>query len=893
MRKYTCIFLTILLSATVTYAQMGLVYVVAGGGHSTAEGVSALNASIRPNSVWADDAGNIFISDASTYSVRKVDVATGLIHTVAGNGIRGSSGDGGPATAASLTGPGAICLDANGNLFIADGMIRKVDAVTGIITSLTSPGYSIKGITTDAANNIYFADFSNDVIRKIDATTHVLTTVAGDSMLAGVGNTGDGAPATNAAISWPLGLTIDPAGNLYIGEGFPLGGNCRLRKVNLATGIITTAAGEFTAGWTTGNGGPATAAGLDYWVYPQVDAAGNIYLLKIGNGIRKIDAITGVIDGVQSGYNSNYGVPYSSFRSSSDNFYVDKGGNFYLMQSDRILKVNSSMSYYTVTADSFFVGINKGCDGTGLTVHTHHYAPGMSVKTYFGDGYTNTSSIQNNGAGGYVQVLHTYALAGNYNIKQVLYNGITALDSITYIYTYVYCRNVPVRFYYDANMNCTYDVGTDQSLRFPVTTEVDSNGVAVDTIRTLCGMNYRAYGVPGDIYKFKIIHFPATMNSSCPSTGFICDTLMATSSTVTTNYFGFNCTTVPGFDFQEFVTIRPHNNSVSAQVIVDNTYCNPLPATLTVHLSPKYEYHSSLPLPSSFSGNTMTWNFSSLSSANSTKIVINLSGEIPSSSTGLVMGDTIHSDFTIDPITGDANPSDNIVLRIDTVKGSYDPNYIDVTPQGYISAGTELTYTIAFENTGNDTAHNIYLLDSLSAYLDPSTITVVAASADMNFTKIKEGIFTRARFNFPNIMLPDSSHHNDCDGMVVFKIKTRTGLPDGTIIPNQAGIYFDDNEVVMTNCVNNIIGIPLSAGVIRNEQGVSVYPNPTTNELTIKTEKDIFTSYSISNTIGQLLTQQATSGKLTKVNVEMLPQGLYYVTLSGENGSVIRKFVKQ
>ena len=199
-----------------------------------------------------DSSGNLYISDIGTHRVFRVD-ATGVITTVAGTGHQGFSGDGGPATNASLNFPWGIAVDANGNLYVADcrnHRIRKVDTA-GTITTVAGQGeHGFAGdggpaanatlacphsIALDDAGNLYFSDSLNDRIRKIDSAG-IITTIAGTGE---DGFAGDGGPATNALLEWPAGIAFDGAGNLYITDSW----NDRIRKVDTA-GIITSVGDE-------------------------------------------------------------------------------------------------------------------------------------------------------------------------------------------------------------------------------------------------------------------------------------------------------------------------------------------------------------------------------------------------------------------------------------------------------------------------------------------------------------------------------------------------------------------------------------------------------------------------------------------------------------------------
>jgi uncharacterized repeat protein (TIGR01451 family) len=262
-------------------------------------------------------------------------------------------------------------------------------------------------------------------------------------------------------------------------------------------------------------------------------------------------------------------------------------------------------------------------------------------------------------------------------------------------------------------------------------------------------------------------------------------------------------------------------------------------------------------------------------------------------STGpLTVGDTVHTYTIVNPTTGDANISDNDELVIDTVSSSFDPNAMWVSPQGMIVSGTKLKYTVNFENTGNDTATNIYVLDTLSDKLDYKSLEIISASSEMNTTLIKSGGYKIMKFDFPQINLPDSSHHGLCDGSFVYTINTLTGLPNGTVIPNRAGIYFDNNDVVMTNDVYNVIGTPSGTAIVNPEPGVEVFPNPATDRLIVRIDAGAYSSFTITNALGQTFISSGINNKQTTTDISSLRAGLYYITFKGENGTRTLKFVK-
>ena len=177
-------------------------------------------------------AGNLFIADGNNGRVRRIDAVTGIITTVAGGGPDG--GDGGPATAALFGLVSGVALDGAGDVFIIDrSTIRRVDAVTGIITTvaqLSTPS----GVALDGAGNLFIADTGSARVRRVDGVTGIITTVAGKDAFAS-----DGGPATTAQLATPQGVALDCSSNLFIADIW----NARVRRVDAVTGIITTVAG--------------------------------------------------------------------------------------------------------------------------------------------------------------------------------------------------------------------------------------------------------------------------------------------------------------------------------------------------------------------------------------------------------------------------------------------------------------------------------------------------------------------------------------------------------------------------------------------------------------------------------------------------------------------------
>ena len=284
-------------------AASGIITTVAGTGVSgfSGDGGPATEARLNtPAGLAVDGAGNLYIADYSNFRIRMVAAGTGIITTLAGTGTSGSTGDGGPATGAQLASPYALAADAAGNMFIGllgEARVRRVDAVTGVITTVAGTGTfgfsgdgglataaemnGLYGLAFDGSGNLFVADLYNNRVRRVDATTGIITTVAGTGTM---GFSGDGGPATAAALDYPLGLALDGAGNLFVADY----NNQRVRMVAAATGVITTMAGAGTAGFS-GDGGPATEAAVNYPYGLAVDPAGNLYIADSNNSrVRKV-----------------------------------------------------------------------------------------------------------------------------------------------------------------------------------------------------------------------------------------------------------------------------------------------------------------------------------------------------------------------------------------------------------------------------------------------------------------------------------------------------------------------------------------------------------------------------------------------------------------------------
>jgi hypothetical protein len=282
----------------------GFITTIAGtgtGGYN-GDGILATAAQINiPSALAFDGNGDLYFTDRSNSRIRKITTSTGIISTVAGTGTAGYNGDGILATSAQLNWPNEVSFDANGNLYIADWLnnrVRKIDIGTGIISTIAgtgTAGYNGDGIAAtaaqingpcgiifDNAGNIYIAEYGGARVRKINVSTGIISTIAGTGTF---GYNGDGILATTAQLSGCAYIKFDVAENMFIGEG----SNQRVREIMKSTGLISTIAGTGTSGYN-GDGIPATTAQLNYPFYILFDQPKcSMYIADYyNNRIRKI-----------------------------------------------------------------------------------------------------------------------------------------------------------------------------------------------------------------------------------------------------------------------------------------------------------------------------------------------------------------------------------------------------------------------------------------------------------------------------------------------------------------------------------------------------------------------------------------------------------------------------
>ncbi len=345
--KTLCFIIAIFFSA-IGHTQ--IITTIAGTGVSgfSGEGGPATNAEfVHPAGVCADKWGNIYIVDRGVFVVQKIDT-NGILSRFAGNGSWGAGGDAGPATAASLYLGFSIGLavDTAGYVYIACfGKVRRVSP-SGIITSVAGTGItgnsgdggpataaqfkSITGLCFDKSENLYIADEGNSNIRMVN-TSGIITTIAGTTF----GFSGDGGPATNAQFKEPQGIAVDDVGNIYVSDGY----NYRVRKINTA-GIISTIAGGGGAAVTVCFGCAAEDLRLAGPTGMAVDKSGNVYVSAISdNAVYKITPagkFYNIAGTVFTGFSGDGGPATDAQLNAPTMICLDNSGNVLIVDKGNI-----------------------------------------------------------------------------------------------------------------------------------------------------------------------------------------------------------------------------------------------------------------------------------------------------------------------------------------------------------------------------------------------------------------------------------------------------------------------------------------------------------------------------------------------------------------------------
>lgn len=413
-------------------------------------------------------------------------------------------------------------------------------------------------------------------------------------------------------------------------------------------------------------------------------------------------------------------------------------------------------------------------------------------------------------------------------------------------------------------------------------------GSGAQFVSTNSNGDYTSY-VPSGNYSIKVPTFPAGLSAPVPlvhnasfastnqadTSNNFAFAVLANENEISTTITGYGAAR-PGFNYNYIVTYT--NNGSTTQS-----------GTVEVTLDPSISLVSSSITPTTITGNTLQWNYSGLTPFQ----VVNI-GLVTSINSSTTIGSILTSNASITPLAGDVIPSNNYDTAAVTVTGSYDPNSMLVYPfdtisTSAVSAGIDLEYTILFQNTGNDTAFNVTILDTLSSLLNIASLKILSASHPFQFNLYRGNLI---EFKFQNILLPDSNINETAShGFIKFVVRPLTTLTSGSLINNNAYIYFDYNLPILTNTVSTVIHNIVGINDLNNKSQLHVTPNPASNFLFIWSAADLQNGIiEIINSLGQKVMVKEFVGMLSEnVLTEKLPNGIYTIkVISGANQQNIK-----
>lgn len=522
------------------------------------------------------------------------------------------------------------------------------------------------------------------------------------------------------------------------------------------------------------------------------------------------------------------------------------------------------------------------------SISGYSFGDTIPVHIDFNDGTDTVLSIPNQQTYVYFNIVHFYQNPGTYQPRLIIYSpdslySDTALLSQPIIISNT-CGPVNGTVYRDNNQNCIYDSG-DAPLQGRWVTITDGSSIVMHTYTDLNGAY--SFNVPiGSTYTVKVDTggnwYSGSFHSVCPVGASLTVTVVPSSN----NNFYLSCAN--GFDLGASVSGWGFVPGRIGQICIypRDKYC----------LSPNGQVQVILnslvtPLPSSnytIHGDTVTFAI-----AGSGYYYQSYCISVRTDTTASI-GDSVCATVILEPVAGDVNPADNIVSKCWAVRTSWDPNDKSASPEGVGSShtvlpGTDFTYTIRFQNTGNAPAQNIFILDTLDANVDVSTLEILASSHTMVPTLLTGNIL---RFSFSNINLPDSVNDEpNSHGYVTYRISPLSSVTNGAVIENTAGIYFDYNAPVITNTVFHTIDFFLSTNhTIGGNAKATVYPNPAKELIYVKLVKPERADVRLFDVTGRMVLSETLVDSRT-LTVRHLPAGVYKVQIvqnqEVQNGTVI------
>ena len=457
------------------------------------------------------------------------------------------------------------------------------------------------------------------------------------------------------------------------------------------------------------------------------------------------------------------------------------------------------------------------------------------------------------------------------------------------------------KIYIDHNNDCSFN-GTDVPLNaVPAqsTVALSTGGYTTNNYANALG-NYTAKLQKSWMTSYTV-SIPSPYQFIFPATS--CSPFSYTSSTLPQSNYDFSLQCTSNVDVQASAGHPSNARPLQAFFIhpyVSNTGCDTVSGILTLIKDAKVTYNASMSAnPATYvNGDTLRWTYTQLTNVsngaywNSFFAGVHLT---PISTANI--GDTLCFSISTTVAGADVNVANNQYAFCMPIINSYDPNIKEVSPKGLGATGdippttSNLNYTIHFQNTGTAPAYNIYIIDTLDADVDASSLKIEGTSHNMTPSWLTPNV---VKFYFYNINLPDSvSNEPKSHGQLSYNIKLKSGLPLGAQIKNTAHIYFDNNPAIVTNTTFNTIVNPTIITNTDKNIPFAMYPNPANDYLHIAFANNNVHEISIFATNSQLILHQQLSMPNSKIDISKLQAGIYFIQIKEGANVVMKKFVKE
>jgi len=569
---------------------------------------------------------------------------------------------------------------------------------------------------------------------------------------------------------------------------------------------------------------------------------------------------------------------------SLDAASIDSAGNLTVIgcpQDDHhYWKITSKLSGYT-RSDSILIVVNWGGGIVDSVYNPVYLNVGSSINQFYPYGRIQNIPI------------------GNYRPQFIGVTPDGKRDTVFSQNRYIVksCGNISGNVFLDVTVNCKRDPREKPYYTAIVELENRISKSKFYTHSDTSG-NYSMH-VPAGNYDITV---STPFSKTCPKGGHL-----NVSSNSTGIDFGLEVSSVkdvlPSVFGRSFRPMTPRGFGVSARNLSSSSASGEIKIILS---DPRIAHAATYPLwtqPIRVVGDTVVFSYSNISYANS--LIYNSIPLYVQANLNAKIGDTICFDVEVTPIIGDADTTNNRKTYCFPVSNSYDPNDkqglpFGIGPDNIIDRGQDIEYKIRFQNTGNDTAYKVVLVDTLQEEMDISSIQILGSSHEFDMSLDDNSVL---KFTFNDINLVDSATNEpESNGFVSFKISQKPNLAYGTNINNTAYIYFDYNEAIITNTTHHRVdkiggneveepdGIDaLSQGTVRS---FKLFPNPAHGNVTIERANDELGIIRVYDISGKLALTMNTDQTKTQMSTKELNPGIYFVEVL-DSGREIQKLIVQ